>query len=134
MQTNWKMVTHIFNQYRSQCMIPPCLKSSTIIPVPKKSTTNCLNDFIICFEKLVRSHITSCVPTTFDAHQFARRAIIPTRPVTTLSDLGFSQQICLWIKNLLTDHSQRVRVGPHLSLALTTPLVKKAQQRLHFLR
>lgn len=49
----------------------------------------------------------------------AFNTIIPSGPVTTLSDLGFSQQICLWIKNLFTDRAQRVRVGLHLSLALS---------------
>ena len=64
-------------------MIPPCLKSSTIIPLPKKTTVSNLNDYrpvaltpviMKCFEKLVRSHITTSLPTTSDPHQFAYRA------------------------------------------------------------
>ena len=37
--------TDIFNQSLSQCTIPPCLKSSTIVPLPKKTTVSCLNDY-----------------------------------------------------------------------------------------
>src|SRR4029434_7559031 len=95
-----------------------------------------------CFEKLVLSHITTSLPHTFDSHQFAYRGthveqrgnyarllfidfssafntIIPSRLVTKLMDLGLSQQICYWIRNFLTDRSQRVRVGSHLSSALS---------------
>ena len=159
--------TNIFNQSLSQCLIPPCLKSSTIIPLPKKTTASTPNDYrpvaltpiiMKCFEKLVRSHITTSLPPTFDSHQFAYRAnratedaiatalhttlthveqrgnyarllfidfssafntIIPSRLVTKLMDLGLSQQICYWIRNFLTDRSQRVRVGSHLSSALS---------------
>ena len=37
--------TDIFNVSLSQCKTPHCLKMSTIIPVPKKSTASCLNDY-----------------------------------------------------------------------------------------
>ena len=37
--------TDIFNVSLSQCKIPHCFKKSTIIPVPKKSTASCLNDY-----------------------------------------------------------------------------------------
>lgn len=78
-----EVFTSIFNQSLTQCSIPPCLKSSTIIPLPKKSNISSLNDYrpvaltpiiMKCFEKLVRSHITSCLPPTLDPHQFAYRA------------------------------------------------------------
>ena len=55
--------TKIFNQSLSQCTVPPCLKSSVIVPLPKKTTINSLNDYrpvaltpivMKCFEKLVR--------------------------------------------------------------------------------
>ena len=75
--------TRIFNESLSQSFIPPCLKSATIVPLPKKTTINSLNDYrpvaltpvvMKCFEKLVRRHITSCLPPTFDPLQFAYRA------------------------------------------------------------
>ena len=77
------VLTKIFNRSLSQAIVPPCLKTSTIIPVPKKSTVSCLNDYrpvaltpitMKCFEKLVRSHIISSMPPRLDPHQFAYRA------------------------------------------------------------
>ena len=75
--------TKIFNQSLSQAIIPPCLKTSTIIPVPKKSTVSCLNDYrpvaltpiiMKCFEKLVRAHVVTSLPPSLDPYQFAYRA------------------------------------------------------------
>ena len=37
--------TDIFNQFLRHCIIPKCFKQSTIIPVPKKSSVSCLNDY-----------------------------------------------------------------------------------------
>ncbi|KAK5870472.1 hypothetical protein PBY51_003414 [Eleginops maclovinus] len=63
--------TKIFNQSLSQAVVPSCLMISTIIPVPKKNTISCLNDYqpvaltpitMKCFENLVRSHISSALP------------------------------------------------------------------------
>ena len=57
----------IFNQSLSQAVVPPCMKTSTIIPIPKKNNISCLNDyrpvaltpiFTKCFEKLIRAHIS----------------------------------------------------------------------------
>lgn len=75
--------TKIFNQSLAQSRVPSCLKSSTIVPVPKKSYISSLNDYrpvaltpvvMKCFEKLVRNYITSLLPQSFDPHQFAYRA------------------------------------------------------------
>src|SRR4029434_8673418 len=76
--------TNIFNQSLSQCLIPTCLKSTTIIPLPKKTTASTPNDYrpvaltpiiMKCFEKLVRSqcHITTSLPPTFESKQGYRR-------------------------------------------------------------
>ncbi|KAI4903872.1 hypothetical protein NFI96_022133, partial [Prochilodus magdalenae] len=60
----------------------PVFKTATIVPVPKHSTASTLNDFcpvaltpIIskCFERLVSSHVKSCLPAALDLHQFAYR-------------------------------------------------------------
>ncbi|KAK3567066.1 hypothetical protein QTP86_009261 [Hemibagrus guttatus] len=60
--------TRIFNQSLSQSTVPPCLKSSTIIPLPKKPHISSLNNYrpvaltpvvMKCFEKLVQGHIMS---------------------------------------------------------------------------
>ncbi|KAM7373781.1 hypothetical protein PAMA_022061 [Pampus argenteus] len=75
--------TRIFNRSLAQSNVPPCLKSSIIVPVPKKPHISGLNDYrpvaltpvvMKCFEKLVRNHITSALPRSLDPHQFAYRA------------------------------------------------------------
>lgn len=54
--------TRIFNKSLSQSFIPSCLKSGTIVPLPKKTPISSLNDCrpvaltpvaMKCFEKLV---------------------------------------------------------------------------------
>ncbi|KAK3537444.1 hypothetical protein QTP70_010420 [Hemibagrus guttatus] len=78
-----RVFTRIFNQSLSQSTVPPCLKSSTIIPLPKKPHISSLNNcwpialtlvVMKCFEKMVRGHITSLLPQSFDPHQFAYRS------------------------------------------------------------
>lgn len=75
--------TRIFKRSLAQSTIPPCLKPSIIVPLPKKSNISSLSDYhpaaltlIVtrCFEKVVRKHITTHLPPTFDEHQFAYRA------------------------------------------------------------
>ena len=77
------VLTKIFNESLTQASVPTCLKTSTIIPVPKNNTVSCLNDYrpvaltpiiMKCFEKLVRAHIVSALPTGLDPYQFAYRA------------------------------------------------------------
>ncbi len=77
------VLTDIFNTSLSQAVIPTCLKSTTIIPVPKKkSPVSCLNDYrpialspIIMkyFERLVMHNIKTSLPNTLDPLQFAYR-------------------------------------------------------------
>ncbi len=64
----------------SQAVVPTCLKSTTIIPVPKKSPVSCLNDYrpialtpimMKCFERLVMQKIKNSLPKTLDPLQFA---------------------------------------------------------------
>ena len=78
-----QVFTSIFILSLKLAVIPPCLKTATIIPVPKKATTDSLNDYrpialtlviMKCFERLVLHHIKACLPPTFDPHQFAYRA------------------------------------------------------------
>lgn len=157
--------TKIFNQSLSRAVVPPCLKSSTMVALPKKNSISNLNDYcpveltpVItkCFEKLTRTHIISYLAPRFDLHQFAYRAnrstedaiatalhsalswssrgavlgycmwtsflfntILPERLVIKLSELGIPHSICSWVKDFLSDRSQRVRVGPHISSALS---------------
>ncbi|KAK2919151.1 hypothetical protein Q8A73_003522 [Channa argus] len=74
--------TDIFNISLSSNVVPTCLKATTIVPVPKKSTVSCLNDYrpvaltpivIKFFERLVMRHIKTQLPTSLDPMQFAYR-------------------------------------------------------------
>ena len=74
--------TDIFNVSLSQCKIPNCLKKSTIIPVPKKSTASCLKDYrpvaltpvvMNTLERLVLQFLKSIIDPLLDQFQFAYR-------------------------------------------------------------
>ncbi len=76
------VLTDIFNTSLCQAVVPTCLKSTTIIPVPKKSPVSCLNDYrpialttimMKCFERLVMHNIKTSLPNTLDPLQFAYR-------------------------------------------------------------
>ncbi len=75
--------TDIFNISLSQAVVPTCFKATTIIPVPKKSSPSCFNDYrpvalthilMKCFERLVMQHIKSVPPPSLDPFQFAYRS------------------------------------------------------------
>ena len=77
------VLTDVFNVSLNQAVVPSCFKAATIIPVPKKPTITSLNDYrpvaltpiiMKCFERLVKAHIVSKLPPTFDPFQFAYRA------------------------------------------------------------
>jgi len=72
--------TTIFNLSLSQCVIPTCFKKSVVVPVPKTAQPSNPNDYrpialtsvvMKCFEKLVKTFITSSLPPTLDPLQFA---------------------------------------------------------------
>ncbi|KAI5108323.1 gastrula zinc finger protein XlCGF28.1-like [Silurus meridionalis] len=74
--------TDIFNIFLSSNVVPTCLKTTTVVPVPKKSTVSCLNDYcpvtltpivMKCFERLVMRHIKTQLPPSLDPMQFAYR-------------------------------------------------------------
>ena len=70
----------ILNSSLNQAIIPPCFNSATIIPVSEKLAITYLNDFhpvaltstiMKGFERVVKDHITSMLPKSFDPFQFA---------------------------------------------------------------
>ncbi|KAK3525574.1 hypothetical protein QTP70_000456 [Hemibagrus guttatus] len=72
--------TDFFNILLSSAIVSTCLKTMTIIPVPKKCTVSCLNDYcpvtltsivMKCFEGLVMRHIKTQLPPSLDLLQFA---------------------------------------------------------------
>ncbi len=158
---------NIFNLSLLKCTVPTCLKTSTIVPVPKQAAITSLNDYrpialppvlMKYLERLVLHHIRTALPPTLDPHQYAYRAnrskddaisialhsvlchlehqgtyvqllfldfssafniILPSRFFYKMSDLGNQYNICLWIKDFLTDRPQSVRMGQHNSSTLT---------------
>lgn len=73
--------TRNFNWSLAESMVPSCLESSIIVPVPKKPHISSLNNYrpvaltvMKCFVKLLRGHITSLLPKSLDLHQFAYSA------------------------------------------------------------
>ena len=73
----------IYNWSLQDRKVPTPFKKATIIPVPKKNTISCLNDYrpvaltavpMKSFERIVMKHIKSILPSDFDPHQFAYRS------------------------------------------------------------
>jgi len=80
---NADQLARIFNLSLTQSAVPSCLKTSTVVPLPKKSPTTSLNDYrpvaltpvmMNCSEKLVRSQIKTFINPGSDPYQFAYRA------------------------------------------------------------
>ena len=72
----------IFNLSLQLASVPACVKSSIIVPVPKKYAGASLKDhrhvaltpgIMKCFERIVLSHIKDIIPATLDRYQFAYR-------------------------------------------------------------
>ena len=73
----------IYNHSLSQCKVPTCFRSSTIIPVPQKTKVSSLNDYrpvaltsiaMKVFEHLVLRYLRTATDSLLDPHQFAYRA------------------------------------------------------------
>ncbi|KAK1804857.1 hypothetical protein P4O66_019115, partial [Electrophorus voltai] len=76
------VLTDIFNISLSCSVVPTCFKTTTIVPVLKKPTVSCLNDYrpialtsiiMKCFERLIMRHIKTQLPPYLDPLQFAYR-------------------------------------------------------------
>ncbi|KAK1791630.1 hypothetical protein P4O66_013631, partial [Electrophorus voltai] len=77
------VLTDIFNISLSCTVVPTCFKTTTIVPVPKKPTVSCLNDYcpislksiiLKCFERLVMRHIKTQLLPFLDPLQFTYRS------------------------------------------------------------
>ena len=86
--------TNIFNLSLAQAVIPSCLKTSTIIPIPKKPSPCSLNDYrpvaltpivMKFFKRLVLKYIKTSLPLDLDPHEFAYRANRSTDDATTIA-------------------------------------------------
>lgn len=76
------MLTDIFNTPLSQAVLPVCLKMSTIVPVPKNSAVESIDNYHLVAltpvvmrysEQLVLTHIKDTVDTNLDPHRYADR-------------------------------------------------------------
>ncbi len=140
--------TDIFNISLSQSVVPTCFKATTIIPVPKKSSPSCFNDYrpvaltpipMKCFERLVMQHIKSVLPPSLDPFQFAYRSNRSTddaiatalHPALTHLDKKDSYVRMLFIDFSSVQHSTQSslsssQIGPagaqHLSVQLAVGL------------
>ncbi|KAK1787328.1 hypothetical protein P4O66_002830 [Electrophorus voltai] len=77
------VLTDIFNISLSCTVVPTCFKTTTVVPVSKKPTVSCLNNYrpvahtsiiMKCFERLVMRHIKTQLPPSLDALQFVYRS------------------------------------------------------------
>ncbi|KAI3353887.1 hypothetical protein L3Q82_005089 [Scortum barcoo] len=84
----------IFNMSLLQSVVPTCFKETIIVPVPKKTKILCLNDYrpvaltstiMKCFERLVKSFITSSILDSLDPLQFAYRPNRSTEDAISLT-------------------------------------------------
>ncbi|KAK3520982.1 hypothetical protein QTP86_003646 [Hemibagrus guttatus] len=117
----------------------------TIVPMLKKSTVSCLNDYrpialtpimMKCFERLVMRYIKTQLPPSLDPMKFAYRPNCYTDDAITttlhlalthldnkdtyhlikkLSLLGLNTSLCNWILDFLTGRPQSVRIGNSIS-------------------
>lgn len=85
--------TRIYNLSMAWANVSSCLKSATIVPGPKMSPINSLNDYhpvaltpviMKCFERLIVQHIKDYLPPDLDPCQFAYRAKRSTDDATAL--------------------------------------------------
>lgn len=71
----------IFNLSLQLALVPVCLKSSIIVPVPKNllspasTITTCCPDTLImkCFERIILNYIKDAIPATLDRYRYAWR-------------------------------------------------------------
>lgn len=65
------VVTNTFSLSLQQATVPTCLKSSTIVPVPKRLAVKCWNDYCAvaltpiimeCIVRLIMAHIRTVIP------------------------------------------------------------------------
>ncbi|KAI4875852.1 hypothetical protein NFI96_001584, partial [Prochilodus magdalenae] len=112
-----EVFTDIFNLSLRLSAIPTCFKRTKIVPVPKKPAITCLNDYrsvaltstaMKCFERLVKTHISSSLPATMDPHQFAYRSNRSTDDAVALtvhSALTHLDRKNTYVRTLFIDYS-----------------------------
>ncbi|KAK0135194.1 RNA-directed DNA polymerase from mobile element jockey [Merluccius polli] len=107
----------IFNLSLLLATVPLCLKSSIIVPVPKKSAVTCNNDYrpvaltpviMKCFERLILKYIKDLIPVGLDSHQFAYRGNRSTEDAVSIglhSALTHLERPNSYVRMLFADFS-----------------------------
>ncbi|TWW59874.1 hypothetical protein D4764_06G0014040 [Takifugu flavidus] len=110
--------TDIFNSSLESCQVPACLKTSTIVPVPKKPRITGLNDYrpvaltsvvMKSLERLILPHLKSITTPLLDPLQFAYRVktvsqSVRVRVKTVSQNAFFHLRNITKIRKLLTRH------------------------------
>ncbi|KAK2899391.1 hypothetical protein Q8A73_012520 [Channa argus] len=111
------VLTSIFNLSLSQFIVPSCFKTTTIVPLPKKSPPTCLNDYrpvaltpiiMKCFERVVLAHIQSSIPDTINPLQYAywpNRSTSDTIAAAIHYSLSHLENKDSYLRILFTDYS-----------------------------
>ncbi|KAI3377145.1 hypothetical protein L3Q82_000343 [Scortum barcoo] len=119
----------IFNLSLQLATVPVSLKTSIIVPVPRKSAVTCLNDyrpvaltpvFMKCFERIVLKHIKDIIPAGLDQYQFAYRENRFDRGCSLHCTSHSPDRICSFLTptDFLTNRPQVVRIGDNTSSTL----------------
>ena len=117
--------TDIFNLSLLQPVVPACFKEIIIVPVPKRMKTLCLNDYcplaltstiMKCFERRVKTFITSSLPDSLDPLQFAYRSNRWTADAISLTvhtALSHLDQRNTYVRMLFIDYSSAFNFSYH---------------------
>ncbi|KAI4871589.1 hypothetical protein NFI96_021134, partial [Prochilodus magdalenae] len=126
-----EVLADIFNVSLTQAAVPTCLKTATIIPVPKSSTVTATLDITVdphqyayrrnrstddAISSVVHSALThleqkdSYVRMLFVDFTSAFNTIIPQTLTDKLSSLGLHSSLCNWVLDFLTNRPQSVRI------------------------
>lgn len=112
-----EILTKLFNLSLILATVPTCLKASTIIPIPKKTAIDSLNDYrpialtsviMKCLERSVSQHTRDCLPPSFDPHQFAYIANRSTEnaiALTLQTALSHLENKKSYVRMLFVDYS-----------------------------
>ncbi|KAK2920685.1 hypothetical protein Q8A73_000170 [Channa argus] len=126
------VLTSIFNLSLSQCTVPLCFKTTTIVPLPNKSPPTCLNDYrpvaltpviMKFFERVVLAHIQSSIPDTIDPLQYAyrpNRSTLDTIAAAINYSLSHLENKDSYLRILFIDYSSAFNTGCVLSPILYT--------------